>query len=168
MRLNRAVGETCRSRLVLLTPWCALPATCRARCIQRRLDLELHRMRSFAARSGFSLAAASGVVTAGSVHVFLVAYVQFLYDSAAAFPRATHAVLAIQRMLPRMKHHLTRAWDSVRSWKLSHVVSRRTPLPEPLLHVIVGCAMCKAVQLDRARAHQWFPFAVACLLGFYG
>ena len=71
---------------------------------------------------------------------------------------AANTLAALQNAQPSLKGHLPHAWRLLHAWNKFEEPSKAAPLPEGILHALVGWAL----------QHVAFAFACSLLLGFYG
>ena len=98
----------------------------------------------------------------------LIGFVQHLYDHSQSLSVATHAILAVQKRLPRFRGHLKPAWDSIASWKLQEPLNMRVPLPYPVLLAMVLTCFSRGFISHRKKAFEWIALGVGLLTGFTG
>lgn len=77
-----------------------------------------------------------------------------------------HALLGCQHLAPRLKGHLTCAWENMRTWEEQATTKLRPPLPVPLWVMMVGLARGHGwASTSAADRHEWFVFAVLMEVG---
>ena len=84
-------------------------------------------------------------------------FLEYLWSQGYGRARASDAVAGLQDQDPKLRGHLQGAWRMLKAWNLHEIPSRAPPLPEHVLHAMVGWAFF----------HQHFSFGVSLLLGYY-
>ena len=84
-------------------------------------------------------------------------FLEYLWSQGYGRARASDAVAGLQDQDPKLRGHLQGAWRLLKAWNLHEIPSRAPPLPEHVLHAMVGWAFF----------HQHFSFGVSLLLGYY-
>ena len=98
----------------------------------------------------------------------LADYLQVLYDEGAAYWWALHAVLFVQTEWRSLRGSLTKAWDSVSTWRLHMPVSSRIPLRYELIQALCFASILFGSQFEPSLAPFWFGFAGVLRFAFFG
>jgi hypothetical protein len=98
----------------------------------------------------------------------LTDYLQQLFDEGAAYWWALHAVLYVQTEWRPLRGYLTRAWDSVSTWRLHMPVSSRIPLRYELVQALCFAAVLFGSTFEPVLASVWFGFAAVLRFSFFG
>ena len=85
-------------------------------------------------------------------------YLEHLWASGEGRALASDTVAGLQDYDVRIRGQLTGAWRLLKTWSMNEIPNRAPPLPQHVLHAMVGWAFF----------HQRFTFGVSLLLGFYG
>lgn len=85
-------------------------------------------------------------------------FIEHLWSSGGGRGRASDCVAGLQNHDPKIRGHLPGAWRLLKTWSINEVPNRAPPLPEHVLHSMVGWATF----------HGHHGFAVSLLVGFYG
>ena len=99
---------------------------------------------------------------------FLVAYIQWLFDTRQPLAHARCAVLAAQHARRQLRGKLGRAWDSVRSWQNGVDTKTRTPILEEVLLPLCRWALACGLLLHPAEASDWIQYSIYLRLCFFG
>ena len=78
-------------------------------------------------------------------------FLEYLWSQGYGRARASDAVAGLQDQDPKLRGHLQGAWRLLKAWNLHEIPSRAPPLPEHVLHAMVGWAFF----------HQHFSFGVS-------
>ena len=95
-------------------------------------------------------------------------YVMSRHQSGKASQRSLvkHALLGCQHLSPKLKGHLTCAWENMRTWEEQASTRLRPPLPVPLWVMLVGLARGHGwVSSNADTRHEWFIFALLLEVG---
>ena len=84
-------------------------------------------------------------------------YLEHLWSQGYGRALASDTVAGLQDQDPKVKGHLPGAWRLLKTWSLNEVPNRAPPLPEHVLHAMVGWAFF----------HEHFSFGVSLMLGYY-
>lgn len=84
-------------------------------------------------------------------------YLEHLWSNGFGRAQASDTVAGLQDQDAKLKGHLPGAWRLLKTWSVNEVPNRAPPLPEHVLHAMVGWAFF----------HQHFSFGVSLLLGYY-
>ena len=84
-------------------------------------------------------------------------FLEYLWAQGFGRARASDTIAGLQNQDPKLRGHLPGAWRLLKAWSLHEIPSRAPPLPEHVLHAMVGWAFF----------HQHFSFGVSLLLGYY-
>eukprot|EP00438_Fugacium_kawagutii_P009647 Skav214996 [mRNA] locus=scaffold508:815286:819802:- [translate_table: standard] len=85
-------------------------------------------------------------------------YLEHLWSQGFGRALASDTVAALQDFDAKIRGHLPGAWRLLRTWSVNEIPNRAPPLPEHVLHAMVGWAFFK----------QHFSFGASLLVGFYG
>ena len=85
-------------------------------------------------------------------------YVEHLWSSGEGRALASDTLAGLQNLDPHLKGSLVGSWRLLKVWNQNEIPNRAPPIPETVLHALVG----RALLLDDSR------FALSLLLGFYG
>lgn len=85
-------------------------------------------------------------------------YLEHLWSTGEGRALASDTLAALQNLEPHLKGHLPEAWRLLKVWSQNELPNRAPPLPEAVVHAMVGRALLK---------HE-ADFALSLLLGFYG
>ena len=84
-------------------------------------------------------------------------YLEHLWSQGHGRALASDTVAGLQDQDFRLRGQLPGAWRLLKTWSLNEIPNRAPPLPEHVLHAMVGWAFF----------HQHFSFGVSLLLGYY-
>eukprot|EP00435_Cladocopium_sp_Y103_P065105 s581_g27.t1 len=84
-------------------------------------------------------------------------YLEHLWASGSGRALACDTLAGLQDLQPGLKSHLPGAWRLLKAWHLNEVPNRAPPLPEHVLHAMIGWAFF----------HNHVTFGISLLLGFY-
>ena len=85
-------------------------------------------------------------------------YLEHLWASGEGRALASDSLAALQDADPHLKGHLVGSWRLLKVWNQQEIPNRAPPLPEKVLHAMVGHAIMR----------QDETYALSLLLGFYG
>ena len=89
--------------------------------------------------------------------VLVCEYLEYLWSHGFGRALASDTLAGLQDHDPKLKGQLQAAWRLLKTWHVNEVPNRAPPLPEHVLHAMVGWAFF----------HQHFSFGVSLLLGYY-
>eukprot|EP00438_Fugacium_kawagutii_P006828 Skav227026 [mRNA] locus=scaffold456:236256:249187:+ [translate_table: standard] len=120
---------------------------------RRRYDLAVDGFLGFLRREGLRL-------PANKAHMdpLVCEYIEELWSSGQGRALACDTLAGLQDQQPNLKHLLPGAWRLLKTWHVNEVPNRAPPLPEHVVHAMVGYA----------HFHGHHAFAVSLLVGFYG
>jgi hypothetical protein len=95
-------------------------------------------------------------------------FVDYAYTEKLGYSFALHAILGVQWRWRRHRGGLSRAWDSMVSWRMELPIQNRVPIPLLLLRSFAAAALTLGFYLDPERASTWIPLGVALRLGYKG
>eukprot|EP00435_Cladocopium_sp_Y103_P065597 s17_g27.t1 len=85
-------------------------------------------------------------------------YVEHLWASGAGRALAADTVAGLQNVEPHLKNHMPTVWRLLKVWSQNELPNRAPPMPEVVVHAIVGRALLKNDP----------EFGLSILLGYYG
>ena len=85
-------------------------------------------------------------------------YIEHLWRSGEGRALASDTVAGLQDLEPHLKGGLPTVWRLLKVWNQNELPCRAPPMPEPVLHAMVGRAIFKNETM----------FALSLLVGFYG
>lgn len=85
-------------------------------------------------------------------------YLEYLWSQGQGRALASDTVAGLQDDDIKLKGHLQGAWRLLKTWSLNEIPNRAPPIPEHVLHAMVGWSFF----------HQDFTFGISLLIGFYG
>lgn len=85
-------------------------------------------------------------------------YVEHLWSSGAGRALANDTLAGLQDAQPNLRSNMPGAWRLLKTWSINEVPSRAPPLPEHLLHAMIGWAFF----------NKHFTFGISLVLGYYG
>ena len=85
-------------------------------------------------------------------------YLEILWSSGEGRALASDTLAGLQDSDPKLKGQLPTCWRLMKVWSQNEIPSRAPPMPESVVHALVGYAIFKEDHL----------FALSILLGFYG
>ena len=84
-------------------------------------------------------------------------FLEHLWAKGSGRALASDTLAGLQDQDPKLKGHLPGAWRLLKTWSVNEVPNRAPPLPEHVLHAMVGWAFF----------HDNFSFGISLLLGYY-
>ena len=87
----------------------------------------------------------------------LCEYLEHLWSHGFGRALASDTLAGLQDQDPKLKGQLQGAWRLLKTWHVNEVPNRAPPLPEHVLHAMVGWSFF----------HQHYSFGVSLLLGYY-
>ena len=72
-------------------------------------------------------------------------FLEYLWSQGYGRARASDAVAGLQDQDPKLRGHLQGAWRMLKAWNLHEIPSRAPPLPEHVLHAMVGWAFSTSI-----------------------
>ena len=84
-------------------------------------------------------------------------FLEHLWAHGYGRAQASDTLAGLQDSDAKLKGHLPGAWRLLKTWHVNEVPNRAPPLPEHVLHAMVGWSFF----------HQHFSFGVSLLLGYY-
>ena len=93
-------------------------------------------------------------------------YLTWCHDNRVSFSLAQHALLAFQARHSHVKGHMSRAWDSIKSWKMQLPQQHRLPMPISLLRALFGVLLDCAIKAPAGVT--WVTVAVLTRIAYYG
>ena len=85
-------------------------------------------------------------------------YLEYLWATGEGRALASDTLASLQDVSPRLRGSLPGSWRLLKVWNTNEIPNRAPPLPERVLHSLVGYFLF----------HRQQPMALALLLGFYG
>lgn len=89
---------------------------------------------------------------------YVCEYLEHLWSSGQGRALASDTVAGLQDLDNKLRGHLGGAWRLLKTWSINEIPNRAPPLPEHVLHALVGWSFF----------HQHVTFGISLLLGFYG
>ena len=93
-------------------------------------------------------------------------YLAWCFYNKVNFSLAQHALLAFQSRHGHLKGHMSRAWDSVKAWKLQLPQSHRLPMPMQVLQALFGVLLDCAIKAPAGAT--WTTVAILTRVAFFG
>eukprot|EP00438_Fugacium_kawagutii_P014973 Skav234175 [mRNA] locus=scaffold572:355170:357318:- [translate_table: standard] len=84
-------------------------------------------------------------------------YIEYLWSSGAGRAQACDTVAGLQDLQPELRGLLQGSWRLLKTWSVNEVPNRAPPLPQHVVHAMVGWALFKGRN----------SFAVSLMVGFY-
>ena len=84
-------------------------------------------------------------------------FLEYLWSHGYGRAQASDTIAGLQDQDAKLKGHLQGSWRLLKTWSLNEVPNRAPPLPEHVLHAMVGWAFFK----------QYYSFGVSLMLGYY-
>ena len=94
----------------------------------------------------------------GKLDVLTAEYLEYLWQSGEGRALASDTLAGLQDQDPCLKGQLPCTWRLLKVWHTHEVPSRAPPIPERVLHAMVGYCLF----------HRRHLFALSLLVGFYG
>ena len=103
------------------------------------------------------------------IDLVLTEFIAVLFDKKQkpSLSVAKHAVLFLQILRPALKGKMAESWQSLRSWEELQPGNLRSPLPFPILVLMVIVCRAKAMQLAGQSQRIWLAFSVLLEVGFH-
>jgi hypothetical protein len=120
---------------------------------KKRYDLALEKFFSFLAFEKITLPRQRS-----HMDDLISDYLEHLWSEGEGRALASDTVAALQDAEPHLKGHLQGSWRLLKVWSQQEIPNRAPPLPEVVLHAMVGQAIMR----------QDPQFALSLLLSFYG
>ena len=89
--------------------------------------------------------------------VLVSEFIEHLWASGEGRSLANDTVAGLQDKDPRLRGQLPASWHLLKTWSLNEIPNRAPPLPEKVLHAMVGYSL----------ANNQCAFGLSLLLGFY-
>lgn len=87
-------------------------------------------------------------------------------SSGSSLSKIKHALLGCQHLVPRLRGHISTAWENLRVWEEKRVSRLRPPLPIPLWCVMTGLARAHGYATNDTMTRRcWLTFAILLELG---
>ena len=110
--------------------------------------------------------AALETVEATTLDARCAAFVQWCFDKDRGISTARHGLLAAQWRCRRLRGHLTRSWDAIKSWQLQLQPTHRTPIQHQLLETIFVWSILQGLEHPR-EAHLFICFGILISASYY-
>ena len=136
-----------RQRLGTLSGLSVQPAT------RVRYDRALTRFLTFLKEEGLELPTRRSLLDP-----LVMEYIEHLWRTGEGRGLAADTLASLQDFDAKIRGQLPGAWRLVKTWVTHELPNRAPPMPETILHSMVGWSLY----------HQHFPFATSLLLCFYG
>lgn len=120
---------------------------------KKRYNQAVDRFLQFLNREGLALPTARS-----KLDVLTAEYLEFLWQEGEGRALASDTLAGLQDWDPRLKGQLPCTWRLLKVWHTHEVPNRAPPIPERVLHAMVGYCLF----------HNKHLFALSLLIGFYG
>lgn len=120
---------------------------------KKRYNQAVDRFLQFLNREGLALPTARS-----KLDVLTAEYLEFLWQEGEGRALASDTLAGLQDWDPRLKGQLPCTWRLLKVWHTHEVPNRAPPIPERVLHTMVGYCLF----------HNKHLFALSLLIGFYG
>ena len=84
-------------------------------------------------------------------------FLEHLWITGESRAVASDCLAGLQDYDPKLRGHLQGSWRLLKAWNANELPSRAPPLPEHVLHAMIGFAFFK----------EWWHFGISLLIGYY-